>query len=237
MINYLDKGIIVLDGADGVGKSTQMEMLKNSFSNSQFEFIKFPVYDSDMGFYITNYLKGNLNHIFEGLDYMDRIKKISTLYTMDRVSWFNQYYNKYKPLICDRYTTSNIIHMSGLLALNGATLEEIHSYIDWLHNLEYWKLNIPRPTMVIYLDAPYKELMKHLNTTDKVLDIHENNELLEKIDSIKSDIFEYCGFKVINCMDGSNFRPKEEIHKEIVGIITDFYINSYLFGNEENVIR
>ena len=215
-------GIIVIDGADGVGKSTQFELLKKTYLNC--EFTKFPNYNSDTGFFISKYLNGDLNHVFEGMDEIDKVNKISKLYAMDRVLWFGTSYNKYKNLICDRYTTSNIIHMSALIINSGGTIDDVYNYIDTLENLEYNILNIPEPDLVIYLDASPKNLMNNLSTSREVLDVLENESNFRAIESVKNEIIIYCGWAVVKCDDENGMRPIEEINNDIKKII-DAYLN------------
>jgi len=227
-----NKEIIVLDGADGVGKSTQLALLKETYPNLKFN--KFPVYDSETGFFITQYLKGNMNSFLDPLPIMDQVKYISTLYTMDRVNWFRTHYDRLTPLICDRYTTSNIIHMSAKLWMNGVDIDEILDYIDWLNHFEHDIHNIPFPSIVIYLDAPVEFLIKNLEKTGKELDIHENIKMLEAIDEIKSTIFKYCNFTVVNCVDALGLRSVVDIHNDINDIITKYYNNKYKFTQEQH---
>jgi len=216
-----NKDIIVIDGADGVGKTTQIGLLKEKYK--EFKFMKFPNYNSTTGFFITKYLNGEFENMFKGLEPLDRINKISMLYTMDRNIWFSKYYEPYIPLICDRYTTSNILHMSTLIIHNGGTMEDVYHYINNIEDLEYSKLNIPEPNLVIYLDAPTEQLKKNLNGTQQVLDIHEDESIFKNIESVKTEIIEYCGWKVVNCVDESGMRSIENIHNDIVKIIDNYF--------------
>ena len=215
--------IIVIDGADGVGKTTQINLLKEKYTN--FNFMKFPNYNSTTGYFITKYLEGKFENVFEGLDELDKINKISMLYTMDRTVWFSKHYHPYIPLICDRYTTSNILHMSTLIIHGGGTLEDVYHYIDNIEDLEYGKLNIPEPNLVIYLDAPTEQLKKNLSGTEGVLDIHENESIFKNIELVKKEIIDYCGWKVVNCFDGTSMKSIENINNDIVKIIDTYYEN------------
>lgn len=221
MIRDFGKEVIVIDGADGVGKTTQVAMLREKFP--YLNYMKFPHYESDAGFYITKYLHGEMDDLFKGLPPMEIIKKISLLYTLDRVIWFNETYNPHGILICDRYTTSNIIHMAALGAKLNMSFDEIIDYIKWLDKLEHATLSIPRPNFVIYLDAPSEQLMANLNGTHQVLDKHENEELLKKVDDLKQRIIEYCGWHVVNCTDESGMRSPEDINNDISKIILSYF--------------
>lgn len=213
--------IIVIDGADGVGKTTQIELLKEKYKDKS-EFVKFPAYESHTGFYINEYLKGNLNHILDNLEYNDKIKKISLLYTMDRLLWFESKYNYRRPLICDRYTTSNMIHMGALILKHGGTINDVMNYVEYLEWLEYINLCIPKPNTVIYLDASTEQLSKNLKGTQQVLDIHEDESVFKNIELVKKRIIDYCGWKVIKCDDNNGMKSIENIHNSIDNIIKGY---------------
>ena len=166
-----------------------------------------------------------LDEAFDGLDPLDRINKISMLYTMDRTIWFANQYDSSRPLICDRYTTSNILHMSTLIIHNGGTIDDVYHYINNIECLEYGQLNIPEPNLVIYLDASTDQLSKNLKTTRQVLDIHEDESIFKDIDSVKNEIIDYCGWKVVNCCDEQGMKSIENIHNDIVRIIEEYYEN------------
>jgi dTMP kinase len=222
MYKSFKSDIIVIDGADGVGKTTQVALLKEKLKN-KCNFMKFPNYDSTTGYFITKYLEGKFENVFEGLDELDKINKISMLYTMDRSVWFAKDYEPYIPLICDRYTTSNIIHMAALIIHNGGTIDDVYHYINNLETLEYSLLNIPEPDLVIYLDAPTEQLAKNLKGTQQVLDIHEDESIFKEIESVKREIIDYCGWKVVNCTDGNGMRSVENINNDIIKIINEYY--------------
>lgn len=228
MIRDCGKEVIVLDGADGAGKTTQIKLLTKKYTD--FEFMKFPNYNSDTGFYITEYLNGNFEKILKDLSIKEKINKISTLYTVDRVMWFNEHYNPFKNLICDRYTTSNILHMAALMIKEGCSINDVFEYIDRLEKLEYFTLGIPRPSLVIYLDVPTDQLAINLNNTGHSLDIHEDKSVFEKIESVKSKIIERCNWQVIKCTDENGMRTIEDINKDICTIIDNYFYNIFKYS-------
>lgn len=217
MIKYKNKNIIVIDGADGVGKTTQIELLKTT--HSDYRFRKFPVYSSDTGYFIQQYLYNNLDNILpiDHIHFTD-VYRSSLLYTMDRVMWFSQHYNPNKDLICDRYTTSNMIHMGANILLHRGTMDDVKKYIEHLENLEYNILNIPRPTKVIYLDAPIEQILTNLNSRN-ILDKHENEDLLRNVDKIKNYLINTYHWEVIHCFKNGKLRTIDDINTEIKTLI------------------
>ena len=77
------KRIIVIEGADGSGKTTQIEALKKVY-DGQFKFAKFPWYDSPSGEKVSKYLNGEFKEI-EDIKKVENIMAISQLYTDNRV--------------------------------------------------------------------------------------------------------------------------------------------------------
>ena len=70
--------IIIIEGLDGSGKSTQFELLQSKFGNCRF--ITFPNYDSPSGEIITEYLNGN----FKEENPVKSAYSASTFYAIDR---------------------------------------------------------------------------------------------------------------------------------------------------------
>jgi dTMP kinase len=140
---------IVIDGIDGSGKSTQLDMLL-------YTKINFPNYTSDTGMLIRKYLDGKLP-----LD----VYSASLLYALDRKCFR---FPDSDIIISGRYSSSNIIHQMSRLPQT-----EWNSYIDWLLDLEYEKMKIRHPDAVIFLDIDPEVSREHMQ--GRILDIHEQN--------------------------------------------------------------
>ena len=92
-------------------------------------------------------------------------------------------------------------------------------------------MGIPIPNLVIYLDASTKQLQKNLTTNREVLDIHENESVFEKIEFVKQQIIEYCGWKVIKCDNESGMKSIESINCDITEMIDNYIINKNVIYN------
>lgn len=222
------KNLIVIDGADGVGKSTQFELLekrlKNHVDNNGKQLlvpIKFPRYKSLTGFYIKKYLNGELNNIYKDLDIYDKIKKISLLYTMDRVLAFRELsLSSFNGLLCDRYYTSSFILLGAELYRHTKDEQSIVDFIKWSTHIETEVFNLPKPTKVIYLDAPVSILLNNIRNRNSYNDINETEESLLSVENVKNIIFKYTNWNVINCVDSNNkMRDKKFISDEIYTMI------------------
>lgn len=168
--------IIVIDGLDGSGKATQSELVRKRLSDMGYKVKKltFPNYESPSSSLVKMYLAGEL-----GDDPSDvNAYAASAFYSVDRIaSFLKEWKTDYLEsdyIICDRYTTSNIIHQ--MAKLEG---EERDRYIDWLFDFEYNRLGVPAPDMVIFLDldprVSQKLMLSRYKGDEEKKDIHEKN--------------------------------------------------------------
>lgn len=215
--------IIVLEGLDGSGKTTQFEMLKDCFSDCRF--ITFPNYKSLSGEIIKKYLAGE----FAETDAQHSAYSASSFYAVDRYISFkkdwSQDYNNGKTIISARYTTSNAFYQ---MTKTDKSLWK--SYCDWLFDYEYKKLGIPEPDKMIFLDVPVEVsqglLMKRYNGDENKKDIHESDvKYLEKCREAAFYAIENYDtekWNVVNCCENNAMRSVQSIHNEIAEIIKNF---------------
>ena len=212
----MSKGkIIVIEGAcDGIGKSTQYNLLKEKLGEKVITH-HFPSYDSYQGKGVEEYLKGNYGDVKELSPYF-----VNNLYAYDRgVTWQTTLKDKYEDgytILLDRYTTSSIIYQSCLIE----DLEERKKFIDYVVDYEYNKLQIGRPDEVIFLTAPF-DIVTKLRNERKVNDgvqndIHEKDlDFMKKVYDNAVFVADYLDWNIINCVEDEKFKEKEEIHKDI----------------------
>ena len=210
--------IIVIEGLDGCGKSTQLELLKAQFTDCRF--ITFPNYESPSGHLITQYLQGE----FHEEDPLRSAYSASSFYAADRYASFKtdwgEYYSKGGVILSDRYTTSNAVHQSVK-----CTPEERPAFLKWLDDFEHEKMGLPRPDMVIYLDVPTEATVQLLRSresaTNTTADIHEKDTAyLAACRECAGQAADILGWQRIRCLDGSGkLRSIEDIHEEIWGLV------------------
>lgn len=212
----MSKGkIIVIEGAcDGIGKSTQYNLLKEKLGDKVVTH-HFPTYDSYQGKGVEEYLKGSYGKVSDLSPYF-----VNNLYAYDRgVTWQTLLKDKYDEgytILLDRYTTSSIIYQSCLIE----DLEERKRFIDYVVDYEYNKLGIGRPDEVIFLTAPF-DIVTKLRNERKVNDgvqndIHEKDlNFMKKVYDNAVFVADYLGWNIVDCVEEDNFKNKEEIHKEI----------------------
>lgn len=213
----MSKGkLVVLEGLDGSGKSTQLELAANHLRDMGVKCrpISFPNYDTLTGQVVQNYLNGTIE--CEG---KNGAYSASTIYAVDRyVSYVTDWKDFYESggfVIAGRYTTSNAIYQ-----LSKMPSDEYDAFLAWLFDFEYNKLGLPKPDKVIFLDMPVevsqKLLEKRYNGDESKKDIHERNvAFMQKCRSSAMYAASSCGWEVIKCAFGGYALPIEDIYTEV----------------------
>ena len=215
--------LIVIEGLDGSGKSTQIEILKNRLSalGKNIRQIKLPDYDNKSSTLVKMYLGGEF-----GSDPADvNIYAASLFYTVDRYAnyknvWSDDYLGG-TLILADRYTTSNAVHQTVKLSK-----DKWDSYLDWLFETEYEKVGIPKPDAVIFLDMDVdisQKLMSKRYCGEEIKkDVHEANvDYLKKCHEAALYTAERFGWKVIKCYEGESPLPIEKISEEIFDCVRE----------------
>ena len=168
--------LIVLEGTDGSGKSTQFHLLTQRLEAEGVAFRKlvFPQYSEPSSALIRMYLNGEFGrHPGDVNAYA-----ATAFYAVDRYASFQKVWRKeYEAgglILSDRYTTSNAVHQGSKLAP-----PQRRAFFQWLEEFECDRLGLPRPDLVIYLDVPtdLTEVMlrKRERDTHTRGDIHEQD--------------------------------------------------------------
>lgn len=213
--------LIVIEGLDGSGKSTQIEILKNAFDSKSIKMkqIKLPDYESDSSSLVKMYLAGDFGKSPQDVN----AYAASTFYAVDRFANFKskwkQDYESGTLILADRYTTSNAAHQMTKLPV-----EQWDEYLEWLEDFEYNKIAIPKPNLVIYLDMPVdisQKLMTGRYGGDEVKkDVHEANvEYLKSCRKAALYAAEKLGWKIVQCSDGTNPLSIEKISNDIMRLV------------------
>ena len=217
--------LIVIEGVDSSGKETQTKLLYQYLKEQgeNVRMLSFPDYDSDFCMPVKRYLAGDLG------DNPDDVNAYaaSTFYAIDRYASFKMkwgsFYEEGGTIICDRYVTSNIVHQAMKIKGDKAP------FMDWLEDLEYNKLGLPRPDAVLFLDMPpeYARMLmanrKNKITGEDKKDIHEKNaEYLDKAYENAVGVCEHLGWHRIHCAKDGEVREIADIHAEITTFLKLF---------------
>lgn len=209
--------LIVIEGTDGSGKSTQFRLLSQRLEEEQVSFknLVFPRYCEPSSALIRMYLGGEF-----GTKPTDvNAYAASAFYAVDRFASYKQDWGKWYEdgglILSDRYTTSNAVHQA-----SKEPEEQQGAFLQWLYDFEYDKLGLPRPDLVIYLDVPtdYTEkLMRHREQdTNTQADIHEQDmQYLATCRKTGKIAAQYYNWTVIQCVRDGVMRSIEDIHGEI----------------------
>lgn len=216
--------IIVLEGLDGCGKSTQLEILYKNLADAGYNVkeISFPDYDAPSCAPVKMYLAGEFGTKPDDVN----AYAASSFYAVDRFSSYKrnweEFYQKGGIIVCGRYVTSNAIHQAS--KLSG---KERDDFLCWLSDYEYDKIGIPRPDMVLFLDMSNELSQKMLegryNGDEEKKDIHERD--LSYRDACRNAakyVAKKWNWQVVDCADGDNIRSVESIGNEIFDRVTNF---------------
>ena len=209
--------LIVLEGTDGSGKATQARLLAEHLKREGIPFreIDFPRYGSPFAEPAKRYLEGALGkHPGDVNAYA-----ASVLFSVDRLASYKEdwgdAYEAGELILANRYTTSNAVHQASKLPE-----EEREEYLKWLFDLEYGRMGLPAPDLVVYLDLPTElseaMLRQRQQATGTHADIHEQDEAyLRACRENARSIARQLGWTMIRCDREGSVRPPEEIHGEI----------------------
>ena len=209
--------LIVIEGTDGSGKSTQFKLLTQRLDaeNKPFRRLVFPRYAEESSALIRMYLGGAFGSKPSDVS----AYAASAFYAVDRYASYKQdwgqWYEDGGLVVSDRYTTSNAVHQA-----SKETGENQAAFLQWLYEFEYDKLGLPRPDLVIYLDVPTDFTEKLLRgreaSTNTQADIHEQDmEYLATCRRTGRTAAKFYGWKIISCVEDGRMRSIEDIHEEI----------------------
>ncbi len=216
--------LIVIDGTDGSGKATQVDLLMKHLRKEghTVKIVDFPEYYKNFfGEFIGHCLS---EQYYNFLNVHPKIA--SVLYAADR--WeskteMEDWLKKGYIVIANRYVSANQIHQGG----KTRDAKRRNDFMKWLDQMEYEVFGIPRPDLTLYLSLPIKivlELLKKRESSQmkraylkKGKDVHEADEKF-LINSRKSALKlekEVKNFIKIECADKKDILSREDIHKMV----------------------
>ncbi len=213
--------LIVLEGIDGSGKSSQYRRLCARMEKDGIDYnhIVFPRYDRESSALIRLYLSGAF-----GSDPGDvNAYAASTFYAVDRyASYKDDWGRAYEAgglFLSDRYTTSNAVHQGSKLPE-----EELPAFFEWLSDLEYRKMGLPEPDLVIYLDVDISTSLERMRRRSggAKADIHEANvDYLRRCLRTADKAAAYFGWLRVPFLKNGQERDLDEKNEEIYQILLE----------------
>ena len=211
--------LIVFEGTDGSGKSTQFRMACEALKEQGTEFrtMVFPRYKEESSALVRMYLGGQFGSRPSDVN----AYAASTFYAVDRYAGYKQewggYYEDGGMMVSDRYTTSNAIHQASKLPE-----KEREEYLRWLGEFEYDRLGLPKPDLVLWMDMPIEKTVENLrrreSDTHTTADIHEvDTDYLRSCYDAAAQAARFYGWQRICCVDeNGQLRSMEDIHNEVM---------------------
>ena len=224
-------GLIVIEGLDGAGKSTQIKRLSDYLQaeGHRCKQLHFPRTDGNVyGDLIARFLRGELGDINQVNPYL-----VALIYAGDRFdfrptleNWLNDGYT----VLLDRYVYSNVAYQCAKIA----NITENKTLRNWILNLEFEYHKLPKPDLNIFLDVPFAFTLKKLDDNREgderqylqgKKDIHESDlDFQKSVRQMYLSLTEEKGFVKIDCSDGETILPVEQLFIKILDVLNDYLI-------------
>ena len=216
--------LIVFEGTDGSGKTTQFALLTKRLKSLGIDFrtMDFPQYSEPSSALIRMYLGGEFGSKPSDVN----AYAASTFYAVDRYASYRKVWGKYYQegglMLSNRYTTSNAVHQGSKLSD-----EELPAFFRWLSDLEYVKMGLPKPDLVIYLDVDLETSLARMKQRQEKnstkADIHEKDvDYLRRCLHTADMAAEYYGWKRIPFLKDGAERDVDEKNDEIYNLILSY---------------
>ena len=222
--------LVVLEGLDGAGKSTQVKKLRQYLEEvfGSLEYIHFPRYDAPVyGELISRFLRGDF-----GSNEAVHPQLVALLFAEDRhgaAPEMKRTLSNGGHVLLDRYVYSNIAYQCAKLE----DKEQAADLREWIFNTEYGDFDLPKPDLNIFLDVPISFVEQKLKSTrggedrdylEGAQDIHEADiEFQKRVRSIYRAQCELDPkFIRIDCSDEYGFMlPPGEIFAKVKAVVDE----------------
>lgn len=217
--------LVVIEGIDGSGKTTQYELLQKRLDSEGVPYMgtAFPNYESPSGRLVKAYLDGAFGSNPGDVN----AYAASSFFAVDRFASFKsdpwgELYRSGGLVISARYTTSNAIHQAAKLPEG-----ERKGFFEWLSGYEYGLLGLPKPDAVFYLDISPEAAAKRVAQREAQggahRDIHEKNtDYLNGCAKAGRLAAAYFGWIVVPVTKGDEIIGREEIGEYLYGKIINY---------------
>jgi len=215
--------LIAIEGIDGSGKRTQVELLASALRQRGYSVHQtgFPKYDSTFGKLIGQFLDGQLGPL-ETVD----PRFTALLYAGDRLEAkpeLDAALSQGQIVLADRYIGSNLAHQGA------RTLPENRSaFIDWIRHVEYSIYGLPREQLILYLRVTPEQAQKLVlqktarEYTSATQDLQEASiHHLRSAAAVYDQLAAHAPWVTIQCFDsGCNvMHSPETIATEILSVV------------------
>lgn len=223
--------LLVIEGLDGAGKSTQVSMLQEHLTQKgiSYKYLHFPRTDSPVyGDLISRFLRGELGDNNQVNPYL-----VALIYAGDRAdakALLEQWMEEEVTIILDRYVYSNIAYQC-------AKLHDENQRNDlkkWILHTEFDYFKLPKPDLNIFLDVPFsftkRKLTEQRSGNDRdylngARDIHEEDlSFQERVREVYLSLEKEDSFVRIDCSSAqAQMLPPDEIFAKIKSELTKVF--------------
>jgi len=220
--------LIVVEGLDGAGKSTQVSMLRSYLQEKcpTLEYIHFPRYDAPVyGDLIGRFLRGDFGDIGQVHPQL-----VALLYAEDRrdaSTAMKESLMDENTILLDRYVYSNVAYQCA----KTTDESERDALRKWIIETEYEAFDIPRPDVNIFLDVPLsfvrESLSKNRGGSDRDYlhgekDIHEADISFQE--KVREEYLRLCRedplMERVDCSDSEGrMLPAAEIFRKVRSVV------------------
>lgn len=220
--------LLVIEGLDGAGKSTQVGLLQNLLKEGEipFKYLHFPRTDGPVyGDLIARFLRGELGEINQVNPYL-----IALIYAGDRADAKDLLENWLKQgitVILDRYVYSNIAYQCA--KINDPKQKE--DLKKWIIDTEFGYFSLPKPDLNIFLDVPFnftkQKLTEHRSGDDRAYlqgqrDIHEEDlDFQNRVRNVYLSLEGEDRFVRIDCSNGDAMLSPEDIFSKVKKVLNN----------------
>jgi len=219
--------LLVIEGLDGAGKSTQVGLVQNYLNNKglKYEYLHFPRTNSPVyGDLIARFLRGELGDINSVNPYL-----VALIYAGDRADaklMLDTWLNQGRTVILDRYVYSNIAYQCAKIK----DIQQKDTLKSWILETEFGYFKLPKPDMNIFLDVPInftkRKLTEARSGSDRSYlngqrDIHEDDlDFQSRVRDVYLSLEGEDCFERIDCScNDESILPPEDIFEKLVKLL------------------
>lgn len=219
---------IVLEGTDGTGKTTQIELLAKTLGSYDYDglIFDFPQYSTMSSEMLKKYLAGEYGKL--------NSEAASILYALDRFDAsfkIRKHLEEGKIILANRYSTSNAAHQGAKIS----DRDERVKFYKWLDHLEYTTFNIPKPDLTIILHAPVGYTMEQIAKGHEAKgtkpDLHDKD--MGHLIAAERAYLEIAGLfpntKLVECVENDKMLSAQEIHSKVWELVRRIVLKNNSF--------